>query len=82
MSTLFNTTTSVPLIRHGPCAAPDHQSGSWAALVAIVRLWGRWVGRARQRDALADLIDNEHLLDDIGLTRDDVLDEINKPFWH
>jgi len=26
-------------------------------------------------------VENEHLLNDIGLTRDDVLDEINKPFW-
>ena len=81
MSTPFDTTTSVPLIRAGRRVADGHQSGSWPIRVTIDRMWSNWVGRVRQRDALADLIDNEHLLNDIGLTRDDVLDEINKPFW-
>jgi len=81
MSTPLNPTTSVPLIRLGRRVADGHQSGSWATLAAIVRLWSRWADHARQRDALADLVENEHLLNDIGLTRDDVLDEINKPFW-
>ncbi len=81
MSIPFNATTSVPLIRASRLVADDHQSGSCLILLEIDRIWGNWVGRARQRDALADLVENEHLLDDIGLTRDDVLDELNKPFW-
>ncbi len=85
MSTPFNVTTSVPLIRSGRRVADSHQSGSctssWITLAAVLRLCNRWVGRARQRDALADLVENEHLLKDIGLTRDEALDEVNKPFW-
>ncbi len=81
MSTLFNTTTSVPLIRPGPRAAGDPQSTSWPELAGMLRLYRTWVARAKQRDALADLANNEHLLNDIGLTRDEALDEINKPFW-
>jgi uncharacterized protein YjiS (DUF1127 family) len=81
MSTPFDTTSSVPLIR--PCrrVADGHQSGSWTMLAAMLQLWRGWVSRERQRDALMDLVGNEHLLNDIGLTRDDVLDEVNKPFW-
>jgi uncharacterized protein YjiS (DUF1127 family) len=82
MSTPIDTTTSVPLIRSGCRNAEAHQSGSWAAVATILRLWGVWVGRARQRDTLADLAENEHLLKDIGLIRDETLDEVNKPFWH
>jgi uncharacterized protein YjiS (DUF1127 family) len=42
-----------------------------------------WVRRraelARQRHALAEL--DDRLLQDIGLTRDDVASEVEKPFW-
>lgn len=41
---------------------------------------GTWLGRARQRRALSDL--NEHLLRDIGVTRDAARLEAAKPFWH
>lgn len=38
-----------------------------------------WVRRYRQRKQLATL--DDHLLADIGLTRDQVKLEIEKPFW-
>ena len=38
-----------------------------------------WRTRARQRRALARL--DDRLLDDVGLTRDDVHREARKPFW-
>ena len=42
----------------------------------------RWIARARQRRALADLAElNAHLLRDIGLTRDEALREASKWFW-
>jgi uncharacterized protein YjiS (DUF1127 family) len=41
----------------------------------------RWSERGRERAALRDLADDRHLLDDLGLTRQEVLDEANKPFW-
>jgi uncharacterized protein YjiS (DUF1127 family) len=41
----------------------------------------RWSGRSRRRAAFRDLADDPHLLDDIGLTRQEAMDEANKPFW-
>lgn len=38
-----------------------------------------WIDRSRQRKHLARL--DDRMLEDIGLTRDQVLVEINKPFW-
>jgi uncharacterized protein YjiS (DUF1127 family) len=33
------------------------------------------------RTALRDLAEDKHLLDDLGLTRDQALEEVAKPFW-
>jgi uncharacterized protein YjiS (DUF1127 family) len=41
----------------------------------------RAAGEARQRDALRAIADNRHLLDDIGLSRRQALDEADRPFW-
>ena len=38
-----------------------------------------WFSRSRQRRALAEL--NDHLLQDIGMSRDDAAREAAKPFW-
>ena len=38
-----------------------------------------WHQRQRQRQALADL--DEHLLSDIGITREAAAREVAKPFW-
>jgi uncharacterized protein YjiS (DUF1127 family) len=50
--------------------------------------WPAWVRRllslldkSRQRAALRAMADNKHLLDDIGLTRRQALDEADRPFW-
>lgn len=51
---------------------PGHHPG-WTGLVAF------WIERARQRRALAEL--DDRCLADIGLSRDDVFQEIRKPFW-
>jgi len=43
-----------------------------------------WLGlwaRQRQRAALRDLADDPHLLNDLGLTRQQALEEADKPFW-
>jgi len=40
-----------------------------------------WSERSRQRAALRNLADDQHLLDDLGLTRQQLMDEANKPFW-
>ena len=38
-----------------------------------------WIERSRQRRALRDL--DDHLLDDIGLSRDEAMQECAKLFW-
>jgi uncharacterized protein YjiS (DUF1127 family) len=52
-------------------AAPGHQWHRW-------RL--RWA-RHGQRMALRDLADDPHLLADIGVSRQQALEEADKPFW-
>jgi uncharacterized protein YjiS (DUF1127 family) len=46
------------------------------------KLWATirtWIARRRQRSALAEL--DDHLLKDIGVSREDALREVDKPFW-
>jgi uncharacterized protein YjiS (DUF1127 family) len=47
--------------------------GQW--LVAIVRMHERW----RQRQALMEL--DDRMLADIGISRDEMMAEVTKPFW-
>jgi uncharacterized protein YjiS (DUF1127 family) len=69
-----------PLPRARPNAADrGHQSNSWWRLLEI---WLLWTERSRQRAGLRDIADDPHLLADLGLTRDEVLDQANKPFWY
>ena len=58
-----------------PVRAPPRRR-SWVSPIRLLRLW--W-NRARERDELAAL--DERTLRDIGLSRYDVLQEANKPFW-
>jgi uncharacterized protein YjiS (DUF1127 family) len=46
------------------------------SVVAVLREWCR---RSRERTQLASL--DDRMLRDIGVTRGEVLSEINKPFW-
>ena len=39
----------------------------------------KWVNLTKSRNALAKL--DQRILDDIGLTKDQALDEAQKPFW-
>jgi len=48
-------------------------------LAATTRLW---IARTRQRQHLAEIAEwDDHLLKDIGLSRDAALREAAKPFW-
>lgn len=51
----------------------------WSPFTGIVHVITVWRRRARDRDALHRL--NDHYLQDIGLTRRDVMMEFSKPFW-
>ena len=79
------STTLIPLVRPTslPRDAPQRRATSIpAALLWLVCMVFGWVEICRQRDRLADLADDRHLMDDIGLTREQALDEASKPFWH
>lgn len=41
----------------------------------------QWIALARERRSLADLADDDRLLQDIGVTRSRALHEAAKPFW-
>jgi uncharacterized protein YjiS (DUF1127 family) len=46
--------------------------------------WPGWLGlweRQLQRRALRELADDAHQLRDLGLTRQQVLEEAERPFW-
>ncbi len=45
----------------------------------IVKRLQIWAGRSQQRKALARL--DDHMLADIGVSRGQALQEMNKPFW-
>jgi uncharacterized protein YjiS (DUF1127 family) len=49
---------------------------------AFFRIMGLWLDRRRRRQALEDLAERkDHLLADVGLTREEALREAGKPFW-
>jgi hypothetical protein len=56
--------------------APREETAKFSWAVAT---FGTWLGRTRQRRALAEL--NDHQLSDIGLAPDDAWLEASKPFW-
>jgi uncharacterized protein YjiS (DUF1127 family) len=80
MSMPFGNTNSLLLSRRAS-PVPRHQSNSWPGWAALLNEWRRWSGRSRQRAALRDLADDRHLLRDLGLTRQEALDEADKPPW-
>lgn len=53
--------------------------GGLISLGAFVSVLTTWSERLRQRRHLAGL--DDHMLRDIGLNREDVAWECNKPFW-
>ena len=71
------TTERKALAPDATLSAPSHRSSA-----RIARLWTRFLAAReirRQRRALAQL--ENHLLDDIGLTRDDVERELSRSIW-
>lgn len=80
MSTIFGATASFPLTGPPPAGLAPPQWNSWRA-VAPWRVVQVWAERRGQRRTLGELADETHLLDDIGLTRAQALDEAAKPFW-
>ena len=72
LTTLGGTALAAP--------APSHHAGAVVRLVTgAVRAVPRWIERRRQLRALADLDDD--LLNDIGLTHEDVQRACSQSFW-
>lgn len=78
MSTSFNNSNVVRLIPTARGWADHPQFYSWPAWLRRLLLRA---DKARQRAALRAMADNKHLLDDIGLSRRQALDEADRPFW-
>ena len=58
-----------------------HQKNWGAAIALRIRVWcGLWA-RRRERRELRHLAEDPHLLNDLGLTRQQALEEADKPFW-
>lgn len=77
MSTLF-TRSEFPARVPRIATIAHHQPNSW-----LVRL-DRWLAgaeRTHQRADLRAIADDPHLLADLGLTREEALEQADLPFW-
>jgi len=73
------TRGAIPLVAPSRWAAERRPVAFLAALLATV---AAWIDRHRQRRALADLAESDdHLLVDIGRTREEARREAARPFW-
>ena len=65
------------------CRRPAQSGHFWRlplqSVAALARTTRGWIAWRRQRQDLAVL--NDHLLADIGVTREAALREAGKPFW-
>jgi uncharacterized protein YjiS (DUF1127 family) len=69
------------ILRPTKSAARLHQF-DWGPILAVGwRTVRRQFARRSQREALRAIADDPHLLRDLGLTRDQALEEADKPFW-
>jgi uncharacterized protein YjiS (DUF1127 family) len=75
------STTVIPFVGPGKLSDAVVRPRSIPRLAVVWDALSSWMARRRQRDALADLAEDKHLLADIGLTREQALREAGKPFW-
>jgi uncharacterized protein YjiS (DUF1127 family) len=71
-----------PTSRKGAAASSHHDEAETCEPVweiRFLRWYARCSARSRQRQALAQL--DDHLLKDIGVTRQQAIAEAAKPFW-
>lgn len=58
----------------------ETERSEWlSALFGLVETMAAWSARRRQRQALSEL--DDHILKDIGLTREQAQREAARPFW-
>ena len=81
MSILLTDISSIPPPQAADPAAPRHQSSSGRPSATRRPPWWSWLDRRYQRTALREIADDPHLLRDLGLSREEALQEAAKPFW-
>jgi uncharacterized protein YjiS (DUF1127 family) len=81
MSILLTDPLSIPPVQAAGPATQLHQSSSGTSPPVGPPKWWSWLDRPFQRRALREIADDAHLLNDLGLTRDEALREAAKPFW-
>jgi len=81
MSKRFSIANSLRRFRYRT-TVDCHQSSSWPGwTIALLNKWSRWSERNRERAFLRDVADSQQLLNELGLTREQALNEANRPFW-
>lgn len=80
MSILLTDPWSIPPVQAADPATPLPQYSSVTS-AALWPWWWSWLGRRDQRVALREIANDPHLLNDLGLTREQALREADKPFW-
>lgn len=82
MSILLTDKLPIPPPQAAEGAAQLHQSSSGTSPAAQRRgWWSCWLDRQMERIVLREIADDPHLLNDLGLSRDEALREAAKPFW-
>ena len=77
MSTLFANSEHFHRLWRST-TSKGHQTNSWLGLL------DRWLAcseRMHQRAGLRAIADDPHLLADLGLTREEALEQADTPFW-
>jgi len=72
---------SIPPAQAAQADTPLHQSSSGTPPATRPRPWWSWFDRRDQRAALRELADDPHLLNVLGLSREQALQQAAKPFW-
>ncbi|OAF05298.1 hypothetical protein AYJ54_22965 [Bradyrhizobium centrolobii] len=73
----FANSERLPRVRRST-TSEDHQTNSWLALLDRLLACS---DRMHQRAGLRAIADDPHLLADLGLTREEVIEQANMPFW-
>jgi len=81
MSILSADALSFPSRRPADAAAAVPQSSSGRSSAWQRHGWWSRFGQRDERRALRDIADDPHLLEDLGLSREQALREAAKPFW-
>ncbi|WP_366556101.1 DUF1127 domain-containing protein [Aquibaculum sediminis] len=74
-----HTSRPMPTLAHKASGNSLHLPSPLEALLRLYRLTGIWTRRSQDRLHLKEL--DDHLLQDLGLSREQVEREISKPFW-